>query len=217
MAGGHYQQKAAAVSGTTLMGGWAMAVAGTVGTAVGAATAGLFEGFTTFGSGQTILGLGNLTGLTENIEKMTTQAGNSNEPDQDVVNHTATITFEMLEFYPPNWDIIRGGNLDISVVATAGTYIGTSPGTCNIYSTGGLSSIDPKAFAFYNTKLVAGSTVGTIIIVYRARIETGMIFTPKSDHDTDPVMVLPITLTAELDTDRTAGDQLIYTETEMGA
>lgn len=211
MALGHYQQSTAVTSGSTLLGGWAMAVAGTAGTAVGEATAGLFEGFETFGSDQTILGLGNMTGFTENIEKTTMQAGNSSEPDNGVANHTATITFETLEFHPPNWDIIRGGNLDVP--STVESFLG---GSAYVFSTGGLAVIDKKAFAFYNTKLIAGITVATIIVVYAARIEAGMVFTPKSDHDTDPVMVIPFTITAELATDRTVGEQLFRIETDIG-
>ena len=216
MALGHYQQTAEAVSGTTLLGGWQMAAAGTVGTTVSAATGGMFLAFTTFASGCTVLGIGNLTGFTENLEFTTTQAGNSKEPDKKVANHTATITFDMLEFYPPNWDIIRGTNLDTSVVSTAGTFMGASPATANTFSTGGLTAVDARAFAFYNTKMVAGTTVGTIICVYKAKAEVGLAWTPMSDHDTDPVMVTPITITAELDTTRTAGDQLFVIETEMG-
>ena len=43
-----------------------------------------------------------------------------------------------------------------------------------------------------------------------------MTFTPKTDHDTDPAMVIPFTLTGELDTTRAAGDQLFYIESELG-
>ena len=214
MALGHYQQTAQAVSGATLLGGWQMAVAGTAATAVNAATAGLFAGFTTFASSCTLLGIGNMTGFTENIELTTTQAGNSKEPDKAVANHTATITFEMLEFYLPNLAIIRGANLD-TTTNTAGTYIQGS-GTCKTISTGGLTAVDKKAYAFLNTKMVAGSTVETIIVVYAAKIEVGLAWTPMGDHDTDPVMVTPITIMAELDTGRTAGDQLFIIETDLG-
>ncbi|KKL25862.1 hypothetical protein LCGC14_2401020, partial [marine sediment metagenome] len=109
MALGHYQQTAQAVSGSTLLGGFQLGIA---------ATAGIFAA----GSMATILGIGNLTDFTENIEMTTTQAGNSNEPDKAVANHTLTITFELLEFYPPKWDTIRGGSLDTENSATAATY-----------------------------------------------------------------------------------------------
>ncbi len=176
-----------------------------------AATAGVFAG----GSLGTVLGIGNLTGFTENLEKTTTQAGNSDQPDMRVAVQTVTITFDMLEFWPPNWDEIRGGSLDISNAASASTYIGGA-GPVNGVSTGGLNTLTGKAFAFENTTVVSGATAVTILIVYLARIETGLTFTPKTDHDTDPVMVTPITVTAELDTSRTAGDQLFIIESELG-
>ncbi len=203
MALGHYQQTALAVSGTTLLGGFQLGIA---------ATAGIFAA----GSMATILGIGNLTNFTENPEMTTTQAGNSNEPDKAVANHTLTIEFELLEFYPPNWNTIRGGSLDTENTATAATYLTGGTGTTNVFSTGGLSAIDAKAFKFLNSKLIAGTTVETALVVYKARIEAGMIITPKSDHDTDPVTVLPFTLTGELDTSRTAGDQLYIVESELG-
>jgi len=220
----HYQQAALAKSGTTLLGGYKMIVAGTASTAAGAATSGLFKLDTTYGSASTILGIGNLTGFTENLEFTTTQAGNSNEPDKAVAGHTLTITFDLLEFYLPNWDIIRGSQLDTENSATVSTYLAGvggagagSAGTVNTISTGGLTAIGWKAYAFYNQKMVAGVTAETVIIVHKAKIETGMVLTPKSDHDTDPVMVTPITLTAEIDTSQTAGEQLFVIESELGA
>ena len=200
MALGRYQQTSLTNAGTVLQGGFRMGVAG---------TAGVFES----GSVGTVLGIGNLTGLTENIEKTTTQAGNSDQPDAQVATHTLTITFDLLEYWPASFDEIRGGSLDSENSATAGTYVG---GTANVFSTGGLSTIAGKAFIFENTTYVAGATAVTVLIAYLARIEAGMVFTPKTDHDTDPVMVMPFTLTAELDTGRTAGDQLFITESELG-
>lgn len=221
MALGHFQQTAMAKTAATILGNYQLIVAGTVGTAANAATSGMFVPATsasTFGSGCTILGIGALTGFTENLEFTTTQAANSKEPDKAVANHTLTITFELLEFYPPNWDIIRGSELDVENSATASTYLDAGSATVNTWSTGGLTAIGWKAYAFYNTKMIAGTTVETVIVVHKAKIETGHAFTPKTDHDTDPVMVIPFTLTAELDTAQTTlGTQLYYIETEIGA
>ena len=202
MALGRYQQTSLSNVGTVLQGGFRMGVAG---------TAGVFEG----GSLGTILGIGNLTALTENIEKTTTQAGNSDQPDEQVANHTLTITFDLLEFWPPSFDEIRGGSLDVENSPTASTYIG-GLGTANTITTGGLSTLAGKAFIFENTTYVDGATAVTILVAYLARIDAGMVFTPKTDHDTDPVMVMPFTLMAELDTGRTAGDQLLAIESELG-
>jgi len=214
MALGTYQQTAQTVSGCTLIGGWKMARA---------ATSGVFEGATAFGSGATILGIGNLTGFTENIEMTTTQAGNSNMPEKVVANHSATITFEMLEFYLPTFDEIRGGSLDSEQAATASTYLtgvggagAGSAGTVHTIATGGLNTVNESAFAFYNIRKSGTATVETIIVVHKARISAGLTFTPKTDHDTDPITVFPFTIEAEIDTAQTVGNQLYVIETELG-
>jgi len=202
MALGHYQQTSLTNANSLLKGGFRLGVG---------ATAGVFAG----GSLGTILGIGNLTGITENIERTTTQAGNSDMPEEEVANHTLTVTFELLEFWLPTFDAIRGGSLDTENASTAATYISGTP-TANTLSTGGLNTLTNKAFIFENSTMVSGSTAQTILVVYKAKIEEGLAFTPKTDHDTDPVMVIPFTLTAELDTSRTKGDQLFYIESELG-
>ena len=204
MALGHYQQTALTNAGTLLQGGFRLGVAG---------SAGAFAG----GSLGTVLGIGNLTGFTENIERSTTQAGNSDMPDEVVAVHSLTITFELLEFWLPSFDEIRGGGLDTENAATAPTYIaGGTSATVNTISTGGLNVLTGKAFIFENTTMVSAATAKTVLIAYKAKLEEGMTFTPKTDHDTDPAMVIPFTLTAELDTDRTKGDQLFIIESELG-
>ena len=203
MALGHYQQTSLTNAGTLLQGGFRLGVA---------ASAASFES----GSIGTVLGIGNLTSIQENLERTTTQAGNSDLPEELVANQSLTVSFELLEFWPPTFDAIRGGSLDTENSATASTYI-DGAGTSNVFSTGGLNTLTGKAFAFENTTMVDGATAVTVLIVYKAKIEQGLAFTPKSDHDTDPVMVMPFTLTGELDTARTAGDQLFIIESELGA
>jgi hypothetical protein len=202
MALGHYQQTSETNANALLLGGFRLGVAASAATFVA--------------SMGTILGIGNLTGFTENIELSTTQAGNSNMPTKKVVVQTLTLTFELLEFWPPTFATIRGGSLDTSVTGTASTYITGTP-SANVFSTGGLNVLTGKAFRFENTaKSPAGATVQTVLIVYNAKLEQGLAFTPKSDHDTDPAMVIPFTLTAELETSRAAGDQLYKIETQLG-
>jgi len=200
MALGHYQVTSLLTAGTILQGGFRLGVA--------ASAAGLV------GSGGANLGIGNLTGFTENVEMTTTQAGNSNLPVKVIATHGLTITFELLEFYPPRWRTIRGGSADV-YAGTASTYINGTP-TAHTFSTGGLNDVHGQAFAFQNNTIVGGLTASTVLIVYNAKIEQGMAFTPKSDNDTDPAMVIPFTLTGELETSRTLGDQLYRIETQLG-
>jgi hypothetical protein len=202
MALGHYQQTALTNAGTLLQGGWRCGVA---------ASAATFAA----GSLGTVLGIGNLTGITENLERTTTQAGNSDMPEEKVAVQSLTITFELLEFWLPTFDEIRGGSLDTENAATTSTYITGTP-SANTLSTGGLNTLTGKAFAFENTTLVDGATAQTLIIIYKAKVEEGITFTPKTDHDTDPAMVIPFTITAELDTSRTKGDQLFIIESQLG-
>jgi len=202
MALGHYQQTSLTNAGTILQGGFRLGVA---------ASAAAFGG----GSLGTVLGIGNLTGVTENLEFSTTQAGNSNMPDKVVANHTITVNFELLEFWPTTFDAIRGGSLDTENSPTASTYI-DGAGTSNTISSGGLNTLTEKAFIFENTTMVSGATAVTVLVIYKAKIEQGLAFTPKTDHDTDPAMVIPFVIKGELETTRTAGDQLYMIESELG-
>lgn len=202
MALGKYQQTSLTNAGTLLQGGFRMGVA---------ASAGAFAG----GSLGTVLGIGNLTGMTENIEMTTTQAGNSDMPTKVLATQSVTFTFELLEFWLPSLALIRGSAIDNENAATAATYINGTP-TANTFSTGGKNAMTAMAFIFENTTLVDNATAKTILVFYKAQIEQGMTFTPKTDHDTDPAMVIPFTLTGELDTARAAGDQLFYIESQLG-
>lgn len=201
MALGHYQQTSLTNAGTLLQGGFRLGVASAVASFAGSSLG-------------TVLGIGNLTNIQENIERTTTQAGNSDMPEELVANHTLTVSFELLEFWPSTFDLIRGGSLDVAAQSAA-TYI-DGAGTANTFSTGGLNALSAMAFIFENTTMVNGATAVTVLVVYKAKIEQGLAFTPKTDHDTDPAMVMPFTLTAELDTSRAAGDQLFIIESELG-
>ena len=201
MALGHYQQTSETHANALLMGGFRMGYA---------ASAAAFVA-----SVGTVLGIGNLTGFTENIELLTTQAGNSNKPDKKIVKQTVTVTFELLEFWPPNFAGIRGGSADTSVAGTTSTYISGTP-SANVFSTGGLRQLTDVAFCFENTTKHGTTTATTILVVYKAKMEQGLAFTPKADDDTDPAMVIPFTITGECDTARAAGDQLYKIETQLG-
>lgn len=201
MALGHYQQTSETQANSLLMGGFRMGYAASAASFVA--------------SVGTVLGIGNLTGFTENIELMTTQAGNSNMPAKKISKQTVTVTFELLEFWPPKWAGIRGGSCDTAVAGTASTYIGGTP-SANVFSTGGLRALNDVAFCFENTTKHNTATATTILVIYKAKLEQGIAFTPKTDHDTDPVMVVPFTITGECDTARAAGDQLYKIETQLG-
>jgi len=195
----HYQNTGLTQGNTLLQGGWAMYVAATAGTLAG--------------TGGTNMGLGNFTGMTENIGAYTVQAGNGPDPLEGVADQTVTVTFETLEFYLPTYNVIRGDELDTSGTASVGTYV--TGGSVLTLSTGGFTQIGQCALKFTNSKLVSGATVETAIVFYKCFLNQGLSFTPKGDNDEDPVTVIPWTLTAKVDTARTAGDQLYKIETEL--
>jgi hypothetical protein len=56
--------------------------------------------------------------------------------------------------------------------------------------------------------LISGSTAQTIVTVFRGTVDTGIQMTAKGDNDTDPINVMPVTITGEVDATKTAGTQL---------
>jgi len=189
-----YQNTGLTASGTTVIGSALVKVA---------ATPNALSSGTNIGLCRNIV-------LTENITPYTTQADNGPDPLEGVSEHTATITFDLLEFHPPTFDEIRGGDLDTEVTSTAGSYI---TGTVNTISTGGLTALTDKSYLFQNVKTVSGATVETVIVVYKAHLNAGMAFNFQSDNSDDPLLAVPCTLEAVCDTTRTKGDQLFLIET----
>lgn len=195
----NYQISGIQQSGTILQGNFKIEVAGSVGV---------------LSSSAVNLGLGRVTNISENWGKYGVQAGNGPSPLEGVSNQDVLIEFELLEFYLPSFDDLRGNNLDTENEATAATYL---TGTVNTFSTGGKTELSYRALQLTNYKLVSGATVETIIIFYRGTLEQGLQFTPKDDDGDDPVTVFPFSFKAVCDAGRAAGDQLFIIETEMGA
>jgi hypothetical protein len=193
----HYQNAAATTSNSALIGGFTLYTGATVGVAT------------------TNLGLGRNINITENLTTYTSQADNGIDPAHGVSRHTATITFELLEFYIPNIDAVRGTGFDTDTNPSVGTYI--TGGSVQALSTGGFSELTARAYKFTNYKLVSAATVETAIVFYKAYLNAGMAMTFKSDNDDDPINVYPVTLEAICDSSRAAGDQLYKIETEIGA
>ena len=200
MALGHYQNTGLATANSLIFGGFRMDVAGTAGALVAAASC-------------TNVGLGRNLSITENIGKYTCQADNGPDPAKGVATHTMTISFELLEWYGPTMDKIRGTGFDSESNPSVGTYM---TGSAQVLTTGGFTELNSTAFKFTNRKLVSAATVETVIVVYKAYLDAGMVLTAKSDNDEDPINVYPVTLEAVLDTSRSAGDQLYIIETEIG-
>lgn len=145
----------------------------------------------------TNLGAGIVNSFTHAPEFYDVQSGNAPDPIEGVANEEATVEFEMIEYEGSVLSTIHGGLLSDTTTSVLSTI-----------TAGGNSTITERAFRITNTRLISGSTVETILTMYKATMQTGPTFNFKSDNDTDPIMVMPGTIVAKLDTTRTAGDQL---------
>ncbi len=162
----------------------------------------------------TNLGLARGVSITEALTKYETQADNGPAPVEGVADQSVELKFDLLEFYLPSIDGIRGG-IDTQTETSSGTYI-TGGSTIQQLKVGGKQEITAKAFKFTNYKMVSSATSETVIVVYSTTIASGLALAFAADRATDPVMPLPFTIMGKLDASRTKGDQLMIIETEMG-
>lgn len=83
-----------------------------------------------------------------------------------------------------------------------------TPAASTTFSTGGLTQIDDIDLRITNTEYIGGEEKTKYIWIYKCDISTGLSLALKSSNDTDQAMEIPFEFEAELDTSRTAGDQL---------
>jgi len=144
------------------------------------------------------LGAGMVNSFGYEPTKLETQAGNAPDPIEGVADEVFKIDAELIEYNASTLAIISGGLLTKSAGTTGVT----------ILKGGGKTSITEKAFKLTNRRLIGTVTSKTVILVFKATLDTGLSFTAKSDNDTDPVNVMPLTITGKLNTSLTAGTQL---------
>ena len=154
----------------------------------------------TVGGSMVNLGAGIVNSFGHNLTKFDSQAGNAPDPVEGIARETFTISGELIEYNPTALSAIQCGGTDLTVSTTS------------ILTGGGNQVLTPIAFQLTNTTTYSGSTYTTVIQTYKATLDAGIQFTAKSDNDSDPVNVMPFTITAKLDTSRTAGDQLFNIE-----
>ena len=149
------------------------------------------------------VGAGMITAINHEPTLYDTQAGNAPDPVKGVASETIKVSMEMIEYDASVLNVIYGGLLNMSTASSVQT----------IHAGGNAdSAITPKFWRFTNTKYPGGTTVQTIFSVYYATPDAGPGFTLKSDNDTDPIAVMPLSITGEVDPSRAAGRQL-YTIT----
>jgi len=127
-----------------------------------------------------------------------TQAGNAVDPIEGVADEVFKIDAELIEYNASTLAIISGGLL----TKTAGTTGVT------ILRGGGKSTVTARAYKLTNRRLIGAASSKTVILVFKATLDTGLQFTAKSDNDTDPVNVMPISITGKLNTALSSGAQL---------
>ncbi len=143
------------------------------------------------------LGAGMVNNYGHNPSFYDTQAGNAPDPIEGIADEDFKIDFEMLEYDGSVLSAIQCG----AVSETSTTSLSTLTG-------GGNQTLTPRAFRLTNTRDISGTTVETIITVFKATMESGLQFTAKSDNDTDPIQVMPMVIVAKNDSTLSAGTQL---------
>ena len=145
------------------------------------------------------VGAGMITAINHEPTRYDTQAGNAPNPIQGVASEVIKVSLEMIEYDASVLNVIHGGLLNMSTTSSIQT----------IHAGGNAdNSITPKCWTFTNTKYPGGTTVRTIFKVFYATPDAGPAFTLKSDNDTDPIAVMPLSITGEVDSARAAGQQL---------
>jgi hypothetical protein len=145
----------------------------------------------------TNIGAGKVNKFGHNISMIKVQAGNAPDPLEGVGEETFTVDMELIEFNGTAISALSGGAATATTVSSVTTING-----------GGNGTVTPFAVRLTNTRMISAATHQTIITIYKCTMDTGIQVTAKSDNDTDPINVWPITLTGKIDGNRTAGSQL---------
>jgi len=84
-----------------------------------------------------------------------------------------------------------------------------TPAASTTFSTGGLVTLTDVDLRFTNTEYIATVEKTKTLWIYKANLASGLNMAFKSSNDDDQAMEIPFEFEAELDTTRTAGDQLL--------
>lgn len=145
------------------------------------------------------LGAGMVSGFKYNPIMYDAQAGNAPDPIEGISRETVSIEAELIEY-------------DASVLAAiscgAITADTTTSSTQTVIDAGGNQELTPKVFRLTNTRMISGATKTTVILVYKATLQSGLEIQAKSDNDANPINIMPISILGKPDVTRTAGSQL---------
>lgn len=160
--------------------------------------------FTTSDGNFTSLGL--VTGIqfTENISQSEIQADNGEAIRPAVGDHGATLAFNMLEFYPPTLNLMRGG---IDTLTST-----TSPRETYFLQVGGKSKIASRCWRITN-KILAddGATfLNRQLYIRSGTIASGLDMAFQDDKADDPGLKAPVTIDCRLDTSVDTSEGQLY-------
>lgn len=150
------------------------------------------------------LGAGMLDTFGHNIEKWDVSAGNAPDPIEGIADETVEIGFTLIEYDGSALSALMSGLTEFSATSVLSTL-----------NSGGNQELTPVAMKLTNRSERSGSTIETVITVYKATINSGISLQVKSDNDSDPVSGMQLTMTGELDTSRSTGDQLFKIEHDL--
>lgn len=143
------------------------------------------------------MGAGQVTSLSHDFEKWDVQAGNAPDPIEGIATETFAVGFELIEYDASVVSALQNGLVSATVTTSQSTI-----------EAGGNDELTPRAYRLTNTRDISGTTVETVITLFKGTIDSGATWVTKSDNDSDPLNALQFSITCELDTSRTAGSQL---------
>lgn len=144
------------------------------------------------------LGPGMLTSWQHTFTNTNIQSGNSVDPLEYIADEALTFGFDIIEYHASVISALQGGLVNTTAVTS----------TTSTLRGGGATELIQRAFKMTNTREIDGSTVETVITVFKAAVEGGMTIGVKSDNDSDPINVFSFACKAENDATLSAGGQL---------
>jgi hypothetical protein len=160
---------------------------------------------------------------------LTKQGASSTLPSITAAKTWKTGTTTALTTAGKDFVVTRNGNNQIGITVLSTNYGGDAKDTealrvtyrygdvkTNKLTSGGLSTIASKWFRLTNKQVVSGVSKYRYLVVYSGSLNAGMNLAFKSSNEADPILEMPVSILAELDATRTAGDQLFMIEDSVG-
>jgi len=158
--------------------------------------------------------------LYNNFIEFTYQMGDGTCPSIDSVTGgtdnalTVVTDYDTVKNGAGKWGIIVKDSTAVTTeTQTLTIQTDYTPAASNTFSTGGLTQIEDIDLKLTNTEYISTVEKTKYLWIYKAYLNSGLEMAFKSSVDEDQAMEVPFKFEGELDTGRTAGDQLfIYSD-----